>query len=468
MKLSQVADRLDACFERVAYAFRVLKNDGVRFFWFKATDRMRRIRSPLARPSASVPACGELMPMPSTGLLLDELAPLNHPVSVFIPTRNAGDELDEVLARMRAQRGVPEVEIIIADSGSEDHTTAIAKRHGAKVISIDPNDFNHGDTRNMGIDHGRGDFILYLTQDAIPIGDDFLHRMLRALVDTPDAAAVTCKQVPRSDADLFSSWSMANHYHLLNLSQDKVMGTRDPGKCSPMQRRSIACLDDICTLYRKRPLETYRFRRLPFGEDLDIGLRFMEAGHRIAFLASCAVIHSHNRPPFYSLKRSYVDTKCQSEIMKSTSLPIHSDLSETVGDTVQMYEKINFALHRWDGAAPIGNLLASFRGRGRSETSLSEDTHLRDFMDRLKAWDRIALHKHKKLFFDRLSTQLDDFLSFLTSRSIRIDGSNRDDFNESVYKIFASVVGAQFALHRMQHPASSILEEIEEALSKNV
>jgi len=44
-----------------------------------------------------------------------------------------------------------------------------------------------------------------------------------------------------------------------------------------------------------------------FAEDLDLGVRLIKAGYNIALISSERVIHSHNRPCGYYLKRATVD-----------------------------------------------------------------------------------------------------------------------------------------------------------------
>ena len=61
---------------------------------------------------------------------------LPPPVTVAIPTLNAGDRFRQTLAGVRAQRLDREFELLICDSGSSDDTVALARRHGARVITI--------------------------------------------------------------------------------------------------------------------------------------------------------------------------------------------------------------------------------------------------------------------------------------------------------------------------------------------
>jgi glycosyltransferase involved in cell wall biosynthesis len=467
--LSRISANLKPYLESITYELRILKNDGISFCLQRAKERVRLSRLFLKKATQPMAPPDGAIEIPLVEAPLDAETIFNHSVSVFIPTKNAGAEFVEVLSRLARQKGVQEIEIMVADSGSSDLTPAIAKSYGARVISIDPGTFNHGETRNVGIEIAGGDFLLYLTQDALPIGDDFIRNMLRILIENPDVAAVTCKQVPRSDTDLFCSWSMAKHYDMLNLLDDKIMGAERAEKLSPLQKRSLSSLDNVCTLYRKDVLARYRFRGLQFAEDLDLGVRLIEDGYRIAFLASTAVIHSHNRPPFYSLKRSYIDAKCLNEIFPNTSIAIHSHLSDAIKDIILMFEKINYALQRRNGTAPLKTLDGYFREEGRSDTPLTDDLEFSDFMLRLKTHVGMPKRKNKDIFFEGFSRRLEDFLFYINRNSIVIDEFNKDNFNESVYKIFAGFIGSHIALHCLRVSNSSfIAEQIEKLLANDV
>ena len=66
-----------------------------------------------------------------------------------IPVLNGARYLDEVLGAVRAQRVDAAVEILVVDSGSSDGSPEIARRHGAVVHEVAPEEFSHGGTRNL-------------------------------------------------------------------------------------------------------------------------------------------------------------------------------------------------------------------------------------------------------------------------------------------------------------------------------
>ena len=67
-------------------------------------------------------------------------------ISVLIRTFNSGRTLDQVMAALPLQEGD---EFLVVDSGSTDHTLAIAERRGARVIRPE-GPFNYSKSLNAG------------------------------------------------------------------------------------------------------------------------------------------------------------------------------------------------------------------------------------------------------------------------------------------------------------------------------
>ncbi|OGH14276.1 MAG: hypothetical protein A2687_01470 [Candidatus Levybacteria bacterium RIFCSPHIGHO2_01_FULL_38_26] len=79
-------------------------------------------------------------------------------ISAIIIAKNEEEMIADCLDSLRFCS-----EKIVVDSGSEDRTVEIAHRFGAKVYSLETNDFSK--LRNFGLDKAKGDWILYVDAD---------------------------------------------------------------------------------------------------------------------------------------------------------------------------------------------------------------------------------------------------------------------------------------------------------------
>jgi len=227
-------------------------------------------------------------------------------VSVIIPTLNAGREFGWLLRKLKAQQGVLGIEIVVVDSGSTDGTVDRAQDAGARVIAIRPEEFTHSYSRNLGADQASGDYLLFMVQDAYPIGDYWLYGMLRYLLDHADEelVAASCAEYSRSDSDMMYDSMINTHYKFLGCLEFDRIGEH----CGDdhMALRSRGQLSDVSCLISRACFQQFRYRG-NYAEDLDLGIRLIKSGKRVAMLAHVKVIHSHNRPAYYYLKRSFVD-----------------------------------------------------------------------------------------------------------------------------------------------------------------
>ena len=115
-------------------------------------------------------------------------------VSVIVPTLNAAGEIAALLAALMGQTQPPD-EILVVDSGSTDDTAELARSHGARVISVPRDRFDHGGTRDAALRQTTGEFVLFLTQDALPAYERYIEHLLKPFADERVAAA-SGRQLP--------------------------------------------------------------------------------------------------------------------------------------------------------------------------------------------------------------------------------------------------------------------------------
>lgn len=301
------------------HATKIIQTYGLKTFIVKAKNKFRAQGSANALDIDQPIRIKSIVPVTNLDLLGDKSFPVvPKSVSVVIPVKNAGDEFGLLLKNYVTQKGFKKVEIVIVDSGSTDRTLQTARDFGANVIEISPEAFTHSYARNIGGEAATGDYLFFTVQDALPPGQTFLYELYSTLIEN-QVAAVSCAETPREDADLFFKQICWNHYKFLGVNNgDRIMQL--PEKIDHMSLRQNGQLADIANFIPKETFETYKFR-LNYAEDLDLGIRLIKDGHKLAFLGSTRIIHSHNRPSWYFLKRGYVDNRFLTGVFPDFEIP---------------------------------------------------------------------------------------------------------------------------------------------------
>src|SRR5205085_11602096 len=95
-------------------------------------------------------------------------------VSIVVPTRNGAGTLPALLDAIALQRVDVPYEVIAVDSSSTDGTPELLRARVNRLITIPAAAFNHGLTRNLGVEQAQGDLVVLMVQDALPHTDSWL------------------------------------------------------------------------------------------------------------------------------------------------------------------------------------------------------------------------------------------------------------------------------------------------------
>ena len=248
---------------------------------------------------------------------------LDPPISVIIPVKNGGEEIRGLLGKIRSQKKVQDVEIIVIDSGSTDGSVAIVEEFGCRVIRIPEKDFNHGATRNLGAREARGEFLVFTVQDALPATDYWLYAMVSPFVACPELAALSSKQLVRPEADLFSLWMNEATYPSIGFVEDSIYALSPSFDFANWKhldsriKRQLSFFDNVCSCVRRSVFDEIRFNPQINAEDIDFGVRLLEKRKKIGFLTTTGVYHWHERGPEHVLNRYFVGTKASLHILKN-------------------------------------------------------------------------------------------------------------------------------------------------------
>lgn len=222
------------------------------------------------------------------------------PVTVAIPVRNGGSLLEDVLTAVRAQRVNRPLELLVADSGSTDGSPEVARRHGAVVVDIHPAEFSHGGTRNLLVRLASGRHVALITQDAVPIDDLWLARLLEGFEVADDVALVFGPYKAQDGAPLMTRRELDDWFD--SLSPQVTRGL--PNLHDPHGFRRLF-FTDVNGCLARAAWERVPFREVSYAEDQLLARDMLAAGYAKVFRADAAVIHSHDYRPLDSLRRSF-------------------------------------------------------------------------------------------------------------------------------------------------------------------
>jgi len=219
-------------------------------------------------------------------------------VGLIVPTLNAGSLWESWLKAFEQQTRKPDC-LLVIDSSSSDDTVALARAQGFDVQVIPKSEFNHGGTRQLGVNVlSEVDIVVFLTQDALLASPDAIERLLAAFDDERIGAAYG-RQFPHRDAG-----AIAAHARLFNY----------PAK-SQLRSLEDRTRFGIKTVFISNSFAAYRRKTLMqvggfpvdtiMNEDTYVAGKMLMSGWKIAYCADAQVFHSHDYSFLDEFKRYF-------------------------------------------------------------------------------------------------------------------------------------------------------------------
>jgi rhamnosyltransferase len=216
-------------------------------------------------------------------------------VSVLLLVKNAEQLLDPLLSALETQAFVHSMEVLAIDSGSTDGTREILRIHAARCLEITPESFNHGETRNLAAREAdpESDYLVYLSQDALPADEHWLENLIRPLEEDPQVAGAFSRHIPRPGASPTLVRQLTTHWQTGGTERIMKQIPEDPAE---YERRKgfFTYFSNTSSAIRRSVWEQIPFRQLDFAEDADWADRALRAGYKIVFEPDSVVIHSHD------------------------------------------------------------------------------------------------------------------------------------------------------------------------------
>jgi len=207
--------------------------------------------------------------------------------SIIIRCLNEARHLPKLLDSIAQQTKQP-AEVIVVDSGSTDQTVAIARSKGARVVSINPEDFSFGRALNVGAQSATGEILVLVSAHTYPCTETWLAELTSPFAD-PNVALVYGGQT----GDTRSKFSEIQLFHQWFPSQS----------CDNQQH---SFCNNANAAVRKTVWQTIPYDDgIPALEDIHWAKRAIERGLRIVYRAGARIVHVHEER-YRQVHRRYV------------------------------------------------------------------------------------------------------------------------------------------------------------------
>jgi glycosyltransferase involved in cell wall biosynthesis len=219
--------------------------------------------------------------------------PVSSTVSLIIPVHNGGEAFGHCLSSVR-QLVPPATEWIVVDDGSTDDSAARAREAGATVIETLRPRSGPAVARNLGAGAARGDLLYFLDADC-SIHSDAVGVALRTFAEQPTVTALVGSYDDEPTApNLLSQYKNLTH-HLVHQSAPPD-GFTMWGACGVIRREVFWELGGFDERYGR-----------PCIEDIELGYRLAETGHRIRMCPELQVTHHKVWRPLGLLRTEVLD-----------------------------------------------------------------------------------------------------------------------------------------------------------------
>ena len=213
-------------------------------------------------------------------------------VDIIIPAYKPDHRFLELIERLEKQ-SVPIGRIIVMNTEQKYfdrlfYGTSLRKEyHNVVVKHISKREFDHGKTRNRGVQLSDAEYFIMMTDDAVP-ADEFLVEKLLEQLHRDNVAVAYARQLA-----VEGSSEAEKYTRNFNYPDESRIKTQDD--LPTLGIKTFFC-SNVCAAYNRKIFDTLGgfIKHTIFNEDMIYAARAVEAGYGIAYTAEAKVYHSHD------------------------------------------------------------------------------------------------------------------------------------------------------------------------------
>lgn len=224
---------------------------------------------------------------------------MDNLIDIIIPTYKPGNDFEILIDKLNNQTIKPN-KIIVMNTEEKyiekflKETGVLVKYDNIEIHHVSETEFDHGKTRDMGVQFSKTPYFLCMTQDAIPANEYLVEELLKVL-KKEKVASVYGKQLARANCHILEDFTRKFNYP----NQSRMKSKKD---LEELGIKTYFC-SNVCAAYKRTVYDKLGgfIKKTIFNEDMIYAAAVIQAGYEIGYVAEAEVIHSH----YYSGKQQF-------------------------------------------------------------------------------------------------------------------------------------------------------------------
>lgn len=227
-------------------------------------------------------------------------------VDVVIPSYRPDEKFSRLVKKLQEQE-YPIGTIFVINTKAGRFPKEVEQMEKVKVSHIERREFDHGATRDMGMQMSKAEIVVFMTQDAVPADEYVIGNLVKVLEEDEMTGATYARQLAASDCNYIEKYTRKFNYP----ENSRIKSKED---LQEMGIKTFFC-SNVCAAYKRNIYEKAGgfCKKTIFNEDMILAGHMINAGYKVAYVAEARVIHSHNYTGMQQFHRNFDMAVSQAE-----------------------------------------------------------------------------------------------------------------------------------------------------------
>ena len=217
-------------------------------------------------------------------------------VDVVIPSYRPDEKFSRLVKKLQEQE-YPIGTIFVINTKAGRFPKEVEQMEKVKVYHIERREFDHGATRDMGMQMSKAEIVVFMTQDAVPADEYVIGNLVKVLEEDEMTGAAYARQLAARK---------------FNYPENSRIKSKED--LQEMGIKTFFC-SNVCAAYKRNIYEKAGgfCKKTIFNEDMILAGHMINAGYKVAYVAEARVIHSHNYTGMQQFHRNFDMAVSQAE-----------------------------------------------------------------------------------------------------------------------------------------------------------